>query len=141
MYSYHLLPFQSGIWHLILYLASSTLYLASGICHPLWYMAYSILYLAFGISSIMYYSPVSRTNFNIWQYTPVAFFSFPLVALPFSTCCTIQIHLLIYSNSTCCYPNPLVDLLQFHLLLSFPFYISLDPLTISSLLIFHYSIT
>ena len=51
LFPYHSSPFQSSIWHLILYLASSTLYLASGICHPLWYLASSILYLASGILS------------------------------------------------------------------------------------------
>ena len=49
LFPYYLLPFQTGIWHLIWYLASFILYLASGIWHPIWYLASSILYLASGI--------------------------------------------------------------------------------------------
>ena len=45
LFPYYLLPFQTGIWHLIWYLASSILYLASGIWHPIWYLASSTLYL------------------------------------------------------------------------------------------------
>ena len=66
LFPYHLLPFQSGIWHLILYLASSTLYLASGIWHPLWYLASSILYLTSGIWHPLWYLASSYT----WHFIP-----------------------------------------------------------------------
>merc|ERR1712115_165279 len=48
---YYSLPFQTSIWHLIWYLASSILYVASGIWHPIWYLASSILYLVSDILS------------------------------------------------------------------------------------------
>ena len=59
LFSYYLLPFQTGIWHLIWYLASN---LVSGILHTLsgiWYLASNllcgILYTLSGIWHLILY--------------------------------------------------------------------------------------
>ena len=111
-------------------MASSILYLASGIWQSIWHLAsgishtnlqYHELIPIFVKTHLLHFSPFHLLHY---LFPPVAFFSFPLVALPFSTCCS---------------PNPLVDLFQFHLLLLLgPIY----PFTYHPLLkSFHYSIT
>ena len=52
---------------------------------------------------------------NIWQNTLFAICS--TCWFTFSTCCTLQIYLLIHSKSTCCYPFLLLTLSTFLLIL------------------------
>ena len=74
MSPYYLLPFQSGIWHLIWYLAFFILYLASGlwlqsgIWHPLYSICiwHPIWYLAAGIKNFLnfYFSGIKSLNYS-----------------------------------------------------------------------------
>ena len=79
MSPYYLLPFQSGIWHLMWYLAFFILYLASGLWFQsgIWHTLYSICnwhpiwYLAAGIKNFLNLIFQEEKALNILTHIPL----------------------------------------------------------------------